>query len=188
MAWSSEPHPGLLRRAIPLRQIARLTSRRDVLPVMATAARTRKDVIDRVGVRTAVLATMFVTGEDCSTRHSAATHVWHLHHVPQPDHRGLRKVEPLGMQHDAVVFEHFSLLRQHKTGSPAGRHDGQRLIAGIENERVVHGRTLLSSPHAGDGGYLVRSHSRHHCRYFTTSSDSGRCAASPYWVTSRNSR
>ena len=43
----------------------------------------------------------------------------HLHHVPEADHRGLSDLKRLGVQDDAIVFEHFCLVIEYEAcGTP----------------------------------------------------------------------
>ena len=44
----------------------------------------------------------------------------------------------------AVVFNDLGLAGQHKAHGPAGRHDTQRLVSCIKNERASHGSASAS--------------------------------------------
>src|SRR3954470_4138561 len=102
---SLEAHVGLIRSAVALVEVARPACGRDVLPLVAAAARTWQHVVDRVGMRTAVLAAMVVAHEHGSSRKRGAAMERHLHDVAESNDERVREGEVLRPELRTVVLD-----------------------------------------------------------------------------------
>jgi len=159
-------HPtDLLEEPIPLLEVVALAARDDVGPVMRPAATTGDHVINGVGERSAIRASVSVprkhrsAGEWCSCREMRD-----LDKAAEPHHRRDRDRHTRRVQHHRVRsgLHWLSPVSEEQGGSPAWRDDAQRLVGHVEQQDVghrtqrsrrildAHARTSTSS--LGDGG------------------------------------
>ena len=139
MRRSCQWHSCLFGGAITLAEIAGSTRSGHVLPHMHTPSRTGHDVIDTVGGGTAVLASVAVASHDSATRQSSSPVIRHSHHVTQTNDERRRQCKSFGPHVRAIVFDEVGLVGENEASCSPHRHDAQRLVRGVENERAFHG-------------------------------------------------
>ena len=90
-------------------------------------------------VAPAVLAAVPVAREHGPPRERRRRAERHPHEVHEPDHRRDRDAAALGAELGAVAVDDLGLLLEHEHDRAPGRHDAERLEAGVEQERSGHG-------------------------------------------------
>jgi len=101
---------------------------------------TRNDVIDRIGMPTAVLTAMRITHEDRFARQRSASEERDPHDVSEADHRrnGEREVRRADLR--IILVNDLCLAGEHQTDGTAGGDHRQRLVRCVEDERALHGQ------------------------------------------------
>jgi len=84
-----QAHPDLLQEPVLLVKVARTARRNDIVPGVPTAPGLRYHVVDALGLGSAVLALVTITGEHGSAVQSSPSVVGNPHVVPHPHHRRL---------------------------------------------------------------------------------------------------
>ncbi len=93
-------------------------------------------MIDRIGLGSAVLATMVVAGEDRPARECRSPVVRNLHHVEQPDHEGIRDRQTLGANEGSVVFDDLGLVVEDEARGATSRNDARRGLAPLTKQQI----------------------------------------------------
>jgi hypothetical protein len=142
--WPNQTHAGLIGRTATLAAVAADAAGDDVLPVLPAALGDRNDVIESQLRRgqsvTAVLARMIVACVDVGARKGDALGgSAHTNPAQQPDDGRQLDGERHGAHLALVVRDdlHLALTPQGDRLLPV--HDAQRLVGGVEQERLFHG-------------------------------------------------
>ena len=106
-----------------------------------TAATARDDVVDVLRVGTAVLAAMAVTHEHRAPAERGAGPERHLHEVGEPDDRRHCERTALGVELGVGRVHHLRLLLENQHDRAPHGDDAQRLIGGVQDERLCHAAT-----------------------------------------------
>jgi hypothetical protein len=117
-------------------------------------------VVDVLGDRTAVLATVAITSEYRPAVEGDSSLVRNPDVVGQPYHRRFREGAALGVKVATGDVDQLRLLVENQQKSPTGGHNTERLEAGVEDERSGH-RVLslpVPEPSAPIRGWWVRRH------------------------------
>jgi hypothetical protein len=88
-------------------------------------------MIDRVCVRAAVLATVFVANEHRMTRERCSPVVRNLDDIAQANHQRVTQNQTLGTDDCAVVFDELGFVSEHEARGSSGGHNAERLICCI---------------------------------------------------------
>ena len=132
-------HAGFLRCAVTLAQVARPAGSSDIFPNVHPTARTRHDMINRIGGSAAVLASMSIARKHCSTGQRCPSVIRNFDHITQPNNEGGWNGNCCCMHPRTVIFHDVCLVRQHQTHRPTGGYDTERLVCCVEDERATHG-------------------------------------------------
>lgn len=141
-----EQHSSFFWRSIPLSQIARPTSSRNVLPNMHSTTRAGHYVVNRVCNATAVLTAVIISCKHRATRKCCAAVIRDLDHIAQSNYERARNAHRFRMDFRAVVFNDFRFVRQHQTHCASRRHNTERLVCCIQYQRASHRLCLVKSP------------------------------------------
>src|SRR3954447_2351247 len=136
----AELHAGLLQRPVALAQVARRAGGDDVFPDRLASLRPRNDVVERQAAAggAAIHAPPAVPGEERAPRDLALDGARDANVVQQPDHVGPDEAAGRGAQGLVEPLDHLRLaLVDEHVGTPHRTHV-QRLIAGIQDENVLH--------------------------------------------------
>src|SRR5437764_8029336 len=140
-------HLRLRERAIPLPVVARRAGGDDVLPDRVAAAAARNDVVEGEPARAgaAVDAAPAVAREERATRDLALHRPRHAHVGDEPDDVRPRVGRGGGRERLLELLDHLGLaLVDEHVRTPNGAHV-EWLVAGVQNENVLHHRRNLAS-------------------------------------------
>src|SRR5581483_9807335 len=138
--WLLAKHQAdLVEQAVFLLGVARPARGHHVLPGVLAAAASGNDVVDVLGVGTAVLAPVTVAGEHSPTVQRRPGAERDLYEVREANHRGHGERGPFRVQLLVGGVQDLGLLLQHEHHRPPNGHDAQRLVGRVEHQRLGHG-------------------------------------------------
>lgn len=142
--WLKQHHARFSGRAVALVHVAAQAGGGHVVPAVAAAAAAGHHMIDgeAFAFAAAVLAAVAVALEQVAAGERQRPE-GHPHELAQSDHRG--PMQAGAQLQIRRVLEPFRLpFQHHHSGAPPAR-DVERLVGGVENQHVAHGRGTLAA-------------------------------------------
>ncbi len=178
-----EAEAGLVGQPVLLAAVAATATRHDVVPAVRPTPAPRDDMIDVLGLRTAVLAAMPVTNEHRAAGDGDAGLVGDADVVDQADDGRFGEPRPGGVEVLAGAVQQLGLVGEHQDEGSSRGDDRERFERRIQNERPAdHLSRLVVPQQASGGGYrncVRRRDTLHQSSHATTSSGPGRRRAVP---------